>query len=69
MRDQAGKKKPNYLDGVLHEHTYQAVDIFFPRGFEVRIDLVNQRFHAENQEWECRLQNLVHFLNMIPGTA
>ena len=57
------------LDSILHEHTDQAIDIFLPRDFEVRVDLVNQRFHTEDEEWECCLQNLVYFLDMIPGTA
>jgi len=68
MRPCEQKNSP-YLDGILHKHANQAIDIFLSRNFEVRVDLVNQGFHAKDEEWECCLQNLVHFLDMIPGAT
>ena len=36
-----------YLDGILHEHADQAIDVLLPGNFEMRVDLVDQGFHAE----------------------
>ena len=63
------QKQPSYLDGILHKHADQAVDVLLPRNFEVRVNLINQGFHAEDEEWERCLENLVHFLDVIPGTT